>query len=57
MLPVPNKEEVDEFKRLYLERFGVELTGEQALEVATRTLQLFYLKNYPVRPRAEDSKN
>lgn len=50
MLPIPNAEEVEKFKELYLKEFGVELTGEEALEVSMCTLQLFYLKNYPKKP-------
>jgi hypothetical protein len=50
MLPIPNAEEVKKFKELYLREFGVELMGEQALEVSMCVLQLFYLKNYPMPP-------
>ena len=50
MLPIPNAEEVEKFRELYLKEFGLELMGEQALEVALCTLHLFYLKHYPLKP-------
>lgn len=50
MLPIPNAEEVEKFKELYMQEFDVELTGEQALEVSMCVMQLFYLKNYPRKP-------
>ena len=49
-LPVPNPKEVEAFQVLYAERFGVRLNPQDALEVSTRTLQLFYLKHYPCKP-------
>ena len=56
-LPHPTPEGVAAFVELYQRKFGVELEANQALELATRTLQLAYLSmtpcpyassNYPV---------
>jgi len=49
-LPIPNSQEVEAFKTLYSKEFGVDLNPQEALEVATCTLQLFYLKHYPCKP-------
>ncbi len=50
-LPIPNSREVEAFKTLYSKEFGVDLSPQEALEVATCTLQIFYLKHYPRDPR------
>ena len=42
-LPVPTPSEVTKFKELYRKHRGVELSDEEALDLATRYLQLFYL--------------
>ncbi len=42
-LPVPNREEALEFRTLYKEAFNVTLTEEQALDAATRIVQLVCL--------------
>ena len=42
-LPRPTPEGIQEFARLYLREFGVELEPTRALELATRTLQFVYL--------------
>jgi hypothetical protein len=39
----PNAKEVQEFKRLYKERFNVEITDEEAQETATAYLHMFQL--------------
>lgn len=46
-LPHPTPEGVQEFARLYLREFGVELKPTEALELATRTLQFIYLGTTP----------
>ncbi len=51
-LPMPNATEVEEFIHLYKEHFGVTLSSDEALDGATRTVQLFCLLNdaiYPLR--------
>ena len=40
-IPTPTPEGVQQFKTLYLKRFGVELDEEQALDLATRYLHIF----------------
>jgi hypothetical protein len=45
-LPTPTREQVREFKQIYLDEFGRELTDEEAWEAATVTLQLFYAGTY-----------
>lgn len=47
-LPVPNDKEVQRFKLLYKERFSVTLTDAEALDTATRLLQLFYLTSHAI---------
>jgi len=47
-LPVPNAQEVESFRLLYKRRFGVSLSPEDALEVATRFLQLHFLKYHAI---------
>jgi len=42
-LPTPNAQEVEEFKRLYAERFSLDLSGEEALMVATHYLHMFVI--------------
>lgn len=43
-LPVPSPRAVAEFRKLYLEQFGAELNERDALETATRVLQIYYLQ-------------
>lgn len=40
-LPIPNAQEVEQFKQLCFERFSVELSPEEALLVATHYLRMF----------------
>lgn len=47
-LPVPSQKEVQEFRALYFRRFGVRLSPEEASEVATRFLQLYFLKYHAI---------
>ncbi len=49
-LPIPSAAAVASFHDLYLAEFGIDLSPQDCLEVATHTLQLFFLKHYPVRP-------
>ena len=54
-LPSPNAKEVQEFKRLYKERFGVELTDTEALDTVIRLAHLFTLLNSDLFPeRSKD---
>ncbi len=46
MLPKPNEQEVDEFRKIYEEKLGLKLNGQEALEVATCVLQISYLRQY-----------
>ena len=51
-LPVPNADEVERFKDLYKRRLNVTLSDEEALDAATRLVQLACLMNnaiYPLR--------
>jgi hypothetical protein len=53
-LPLPSPAEVEEFRLLYEKRFRVTLTPDEALETATRLVQLFCLLNdeiYPLRKK------
>jgi hypothetical protein len=53
-LPVPNAEEVDKFKALYLKHREEELDNARALDLATRFLQLIYFATTkPPEPSAE----
>jgi hypothetical protein len=45
-LPIPTAEEVKEFQALYLREFDVALSLSDATELATKAVQLFYIKNY-----------
>jgi hypothetical protein len=47
-LPVPTPPEVEAFKKIYFEEFGVELSNGEVYEAATIVLQLFYLVTYGV---------
>ncbi len=49
-LPVPDAEEVQEFKRIYFERFGIQLTGAEAEHCAIRVVQLYYILHYGTDP-------
>jgi len=55
-LPIPNAKEVEEFQRLYKERYGVMLTTDEALDTATRLVHLVCLLNdaiYPLRQKEQ----
>jgi len=45
-LPIPRLEEISAFKALYKSKFSLELSSEEALEVATKALQLYYVKHH-----------
>ncbi len=45
-LPVPNAEEVSRFQSLFLARFGVELSEEEAHDQARRLVQFVFLMQY-----------
>ncbi len=49
-LPTPSAAAVASYHDLYQEKFGVDLSPEDSLEAATHTLQIFFLKHYPIRP-------
>lgn len=42
-LPIPNAQEVEQFRGLFQERFSVELGPDEALLVATHYLQVFVI--------------
>jgi len=45
-LPTPTPQEVEEFRALYKAEFGVMLSEQEAWDIATRALQLFYICTY-----------
>ena len=45
-LPIPSPKGVEEFKALVKAEFGVELEPSEALELATRVLQIHLIKLY-----------
>ena len=47
-LPSPTDAEVAEFKAIYDQKYGTDLTPEEAREAATILLQLFYLGTYGI---------
>jgi len=47
-LPVPNAQEVEEFRVLCERRFSVTLSSAEALDWATRLLHLFYLTSHEI---------
>ncbi len=49
-LPVPDAQEVQEFKRIYFERFGIQLTDAAAEHYAVRAVQLYYILHYGTDP-------
>lgn len=48
-LPVPTPKMVDEFRALVRREFQLELTEAEALDLATRFLQIYFLKTYAYR--------
>lgn len=53
-LPQPTPKGVEKFKELYKARFGKDLSSQEALELATRTLHFVHLRlNPPPRPVVE----
>lgn len=53
-LPLPNEKEVEEFKRMYQQEFGVELTDAEALDAAIRLVQLVALLNMDILQNFKD---
>lgn len=49
-LPFPNQEEVVSFRALCREKFDIEVTTLEALEVATKLAQIFYIQNFEGHP-------
>jgi hypothetical protein len=47
-LPHPNAEEVEAFKALYKAKYSLELSSEEALEVTTKALQLYFVKHHAI---------
>ena len=45
-LPLPTPKEVQDFKKIYREKYGIEMTDKEAWDAATRTLRLFCLVTY-----------
>jgi hypothetical protein len=53
-LPQPTPEGIEKFKALYTERFGKDLSSQEALELAIRALHFVHLcLNPPPRPVVE----
>lgn len=53
-LPQPTPEGIEKFKEIYKARFGKDLSSQEALELATRTLHFVHLcLNPPPRPVVE----
>jgi hypothetical protein len=48
-LPSPNAQEVETFRQMCREYFGVELTPEEAFEQATHLIQFVYLVDEATR--------
>lgn len=49
-LPVPDAQEVQEFKRIYFEKFGILLMDAEAEHYAIRVVQLYYVLHYGTDP-------
>ena len=45
-LPAPNAQEVEAFKTLYKAKFGLELSNEEAQEVARKVIGIVYVQRY-----------
>lgn len=56
-IPKPNAKEIKQFKKLYLQKFGVDLTDEEATDAATRLLQVFVLTSPKVYEHFNGSPN
>jgi hypothetical protein len=41
--PTPTLQEVEEFRRLFAERFLIELNSEEALEIASKYIQMYLI--------------
>lgn len=50
----PSPQGVEEFKALYLERFGVELSDQDALDASTHLLHLLFFGLTPLPPDLPD---
>jgi len=48
--PVPNAVEVDEFKLLCSDKFGLKLADDEAQHYGTKIIQLYYVLHYGVSP-------
>ena len=55
-LPVPNAQEVQEFRRLYRETRGEEVSDAEALDLATRFLHFYYFATTPPPERSEGTE-
>jgi len=56
MIPLtPNAEDVEAFKVLYKTKFSLELSSEQAYEVARKVIGIVYVQQrHPVLPLCEE---
>jgi len=55
ILPTPNAEDVQAFQALYKARFSLELSSEQAYEVARKVIGIVYVQQrHPVLPLCEE---
>lgn len=54
-MPLPNDKDVKAFQRLYKTKFSLELSSEQAYEVARKVIGIVYVqRKYPVLPLCEE---
>ena len=54
-MPVPSPDGVKRFQKLLKEKFGIELSGVEALELATRVLQIHLMQTWERRePEDQD---
>jgi hypothetical protein len=50
-LPTPSENAIKEFAQLFFEYTGEHLTESQAKDLATRVIQIYYLKEFAYRDR------
>ena len=54
-LPIPTEKEVYEFKRLYEREFITQITLEEARRMATRLIQVAFVKHMEVKSKGDDN--
>lgn len=54
-LPMPKPDDVEAFKALYKRRFSLELSSEEAYEIARKVIGIVYAqRQHPVLPLCEE---